>query len=245
MSDLAVVVRGGSDITGLLVVDGKPAQANVRIGLVMDDIAMRVTADPPTANTFSQIMTYQPPIEADGAFTIPLVPEGKYRLQVNVGGVVPTPATTTPAPPPSPSLPATAYVADIRQGSLSIYDNGFSVGNEAVNPIQILVNTNGGSLEGTVAESDRKPVPAATVVVVPATDRRRNPALYRTVRSDTQGHFIFTAVPPGQYKVFAWENVPLEAWQNAEFLARYEQRGVSVTVNPGTRVTAETGLIRD
>jgi hypothetical protein len=238
VSDISIVVRGGFDVTGHLIVDGKASAANVRIGLVTVESVTRV-ADAQTLNTFGQIATFQPTIGADGSFTIPLLPEGKYRFQVGIGGIVSATAAAATTP-----LPATAYIADVKQGAVSVYDNGMSIGGEAVNPVQLLVNTDGGSIEGITTGLDRKPTAAMTVVLVPAESRRQNPALYKSVRSDAQGHFQISAVQPGQYKIFAWENVPSGAWQNTEFLSRFEERGIPANVMPGTRTTVEVQSIR-
>jgi hypothetical protein len=95
-----------------------------------------------------------------------------------------------------------------------------------------------------VRTPDQKPA-RATVVLVPPVARRKNPALYKFVRSDAQGHFQISAIPPGSYTMFAWESVPNGAWGNAEFLATHAQRGVSVILNPGTRSTTDVIAIED
>ena len=138
-----------------------------------------------------------------------------------------------------------SHVADIRQGAASIFDTGVTVGREAGNAIEVLVRTNGGSVEGTVRSSDRNPLPRATVVLVPAARRRQNSALYKIVQSDAQGHYVMTGVPPGSWRVFAWESVQPGSYQNSEFMQKYEAQGTSVTVNAGTSSTANVILIRD
>jgi len=46
-----------------------------------------------------------------------------------------------------------------------------------------------------------------------------------------------TRVAPGSYKAFSWLNIAAGAYQNAEFLSRYEARGIPVRVTTGaTRV---------
>jgi hypothetical protein len=250
MKDVAVVVHKGVDLNGRLFVDGKPAAANVRISLQADDSDLNIN-DGPTANTLNQISIFNPTLEPDGAFTIPLLPEGRYRVQVTIlgansagaaGGRGQAAAPATPAPP---SLPATAYLADVRQAGNSVYDNGLVVGNQAGEPIEILVSTNPGSVNGSVLGPDQKPVPTTMVVLVPPEGRRQNPALYRTVRSDAQGNFVFTTIPPGLYTLFAWENVLTGAWQNAEFLAANMQRGVPVSVSAAERANVNVGLIKE
>jgi protocatechuate 3,4-dioxygenase beta subunit len=246
VKDVAVVVHKGVDLSGVLIVDGRPAAANLRISLQADDSDLSL--DGPTGNTLNQISSFNPMIETGGAFKIPLLPEGRYRVQVyfgagaNPGGRGQAPA---PATPSAPQLPATTYLSDVRQGGTSVYDNGLTIGNQASEPIEILVNTNAGSIQGSVLGPDQKPVPSTTVVLVPQESRRQNPALYKTARTDAQGHFVINTVPPGPYTLFAWESVLTGAWQNAEFLRSYADRGVPVSVSAAERANVEVGLIKD
>ena len=55
-----------------------------------------------------------------------------------------------------------------------------------------------------------------------------------------------TGIAPGDYKIFAWENLPNGAEENAEFLERYETRGKVVTVSAGATITDfQVDLISD
>jgi hypothetical protein len=64
-----------------------------------------------------------------------------------------------------------------------------TIGDQATEPIEVMVNTNAGSIQGTVMGPDQKPVPSTLVVLVPPENRRQNPVLYKTARSDPQGRF--------------------------------------------------------
>ena len=88
-------------------------------------------------------------------------------------------------------------------------------------------------------------MPRTAVVLVPASNRRSNPALYKIVQADAEGRFSMTGVAPGAWKVFAWESIRPGAFQNTDFLQKYETRGTAVTVNAGMRVDADATLIRD
>jgi len=138
-----------------------------------------------------------------------------------------------------------ATFADIRQEGTSVYDNGLLVGNESLNLVDVLVNTAGESLDGTVTGSDQKPAAGATVILIPPENRRQNPALYKTARTDAQGRFKLTSLPPGRYTLFCWESIPSGAYQNAEFLSKYAGLGALVIIEAGTHATAAVNLIRD
>jgi len=231
VENLNIVVRPGVDLKGRVIVDGQPAAGDLQISLQPDDIAANVN-DGPSMLTYGQIGGYHPPIGQDGYFTFPLLPEGQYRFQVSFGGTAAQPA-----------LASTAYVADIRQGSTSVYDNGIVVGSIPPNSIDVIVNTNGGIIEGTVQDVDGKPASGVTVVLVPPSDRRMNLDLYRTVSSDASGRFDIPRLPPGEYLLFASRTIQPGALQNAEFLAKYSAYAAHVKIAAGLHTRADVKQI--
>jgi hypothetical protein len=90
-----------------------------------------------------------------------------------------------------------------------------------------------------------KPLGVAQVVLVPESiaDRKR-PSLYRMIPTEPSGAFSLTGVAPGKYKAFAWRQVDVDAWENAEFLAQHESRGKAVTVAPGSTQAIDLVVIR-
>jgi hypothetical protein len=123
------------------------------------------------------------------------------------------------------------YVADIRQGSKSIYEDGMIVVNRNnPEPIEVTLARSGGTIEGVVRDSVSKPVALSMVTLVPDGPRRKNPIFYKLVQSGSDGQFTIQGVAPGSYKIFAWENIPRGAERNAEFLKPFETRGQSITV---------------
>jgi hypothetical protein len=153
-------------------------------------------------------------------------------------------SNSAPTAPNRAPITSTAYVVDILQSGVSVYDNGISVVSNSIDPIQIIVKTDGGSIEGIVHDSKQIPLAGTTVAMVPQIQHRQNPALYRVETSDSEGHFLITGIPPGDYKLFAWENATPGAYQNAQFMSQYETRGVAVTVSSNLRSAADVGLIQ-
>jgi hypothetical protein len=165
-------------------------------------------------------------VDATGKFSIPYVAEAKYRI--NIAG-----------------LPPTAYVSDIRLSGANAFDDGFTFNaREAQSSMRIAINADGETVEGTVKGTGTQPAAGATVVLVPVSSRRQNPAMYKTAVTDEAGHFVLRGVAPGQYTVFAWEYVLTGAWQNADFIAKNESRGRPVTVVPQGHAVLELDLIR-
>ena len=50
---------------------------------------------------------------------------------------------------------------------------------------------------------------------------------------------------PGEYKLFAWAVATNGAHFNAEFLAKYEERGLPVTVASGAQVNSDVSALYD
>jgi hypothetical protein len=162
-------------------------------------------------------------IAADGSFNIQGCPDGHFRLAVA-------------------SLGGDLYVEDMRQGGSSIYDTGFEIRGRNPDPIQVIIKSGAGTLDGTVQDASGKPVIGGTVALVPAT-RRQNDALYSMSRSDSTGAFNIRGIAPGDYKIFAWDVMPPGAHTNAAFLEKYEERAVAVTIASGQKNTTKVTAI--
>jgi Carboxypeptidase regulatory-like domain len=224
---VTVLVHQGMDVRGRITVDGQPPAPNsFRIALSPDNSSTRVS-EGQMFSVLGQIAEYAARIGGDGSFTFPMIPDGRYRPQIEF-------------------LTAdNSYLADIRQAAASIFDNGLTVGREALDSLEVIVNSNGGSIEGTIRTADGKPVPRTAIVLVPPPNRRQNAALFKSVQTDAQGHFVIAGVPPGPWKLFAWESVRPGAYQNREFMQKYEACGTNVTVTAGVRASADAALIRN
>jgi protocatechuate 3,4-dioxygenase beta subunit len=164
------------------------------------------------------------PLDRDtGLFTFVAVPPGVYRVTASA----------------SPDV----YIEDLRQNSVSVYADGFTVTDKPGEPVELLLGSPGGKLSGMVTDLRQQPVPRATVVVVPELTRRQDNTRYRTMVSDKDGKFSFQGLAPGVYKLFAWESVIQNAWRNTEFMSKNENKGKSVTIERGSNFTMQLDLI--
>jgi len=162
--------------------------------------------------------------DAEGAYVYPSVPEGAYNLNVT-------------------GIPATAYIADIRSGDSSIYDNGIVVGEKFPGTIDVMLRSGTASIRGIVRRADGKPAVGATVALMPPPARRQNLLLYKNTLTLINGEFSMTGVPPGNYKLFAWETVPNTAYMNAAFISKYEQLGKEISVTAGGDLSFDLAVI--
>jgi hypothetical protein len=168
-------------------------------------------------------------IAADGTFVIPNVFEGRYQIYLGA----------------SPgSIPSDLYISGIRQGALDIRNEGFVDVRGSMLPIEITIAAGAGIVQGTV-EAPSGGVPThADVVLVPQAPRRGNVMFYDRTIIDDKGQFKFQGVAPGEYKVFAFEQLEDTAEQNPAFVARYETLGQAVTVNSSSTTEIRVRLLR-
>ena len=144
----------------------------------------------------------------------------------------------------SPGLPPDLYVADIRQAAASVFDDGIDVPSQAPPALQVMLRSGAATVEGTVQDATGRPVAGATVVLMPAQNRRQNRVLYNTATSDPTGKFTIRSVGPGGFKLFAWQQrIAGGAYYSPLFMAKYEDRGRAVTVTEGVTVTQQLTVI--
>jgi len=159
------------------------------------------------------------PVSPDARVEFGVVPVGTYAL----------------------TMPATSgiYVADIRQSGRSVLDQGrITVGKDSADPVEVVLAADGGRIEGTVEGADKTST-TVRVSLIPEGARRDNLLLYRRAAL-VQGRFALTDVPPGNYRLYAWEDLPVGADENAEFMAAYGTRGRAVTVRAGVAMSDMT-----
>jgi hypothetical protein len=108
--------------------------------------------------------------------------------------------------------------------------------------LEIVISPSAGRLEGNVSV-DRQKFTNATVVLVPPSSLRQQTSLYQTTQTNAEGHFTFENIPPGSYKVFAWEDVEPLAWLDAEFMRNIESRGTEVLIRESAKENIEMTLI--
>jgi hypothetical protein len=158
----------------------------------------------------------------DGTFTFTGITPGDYQLKVNAGRLK-------------------GYVKAARFGAIDALNPPFHIGGPG--NFEIVVGLNGGSLDAIVRNDAQKPCPDAAVALVPDPPRRQRSDLYYSAASDDSGRLHFDGLAPGDYRVFAWEDVPSDAWQDPDFIRLYEDRGRRVHISEGGRENLELRLI--
>jgi hypothetical protein len=160
-------------------------------------------------------------VDEQGKFTLSNVGAMTYRLTVN-------------------GLNNGSYLISGKYGTSEAL-NGLLEINDEGSRLTLRIGFTPGQVTGTATDKAGQAFAAATTVLVPAARSRMD--LYRTATSDQQGRFTFSNVPPGDYKVLAWEDIPRGAYTDPAFLKNYEDRGRSITIDKGENESVQIAVI--
>jgi hypothetical protein len=108
-------------------------------------------------------------------------------------------------------------------------------------PMTIVVATDAGKVSGTVKSASGDPV-ASMVAIVPSATPFRFSAV-RNGNSDEKGRFTVTGVPPGDYQVFAVEELDMSAIASPDYRKALQAKIANLTVHPNGSATAELTVI--
>ena len=138
-----------------------------------------------------------------------------------------------------PNLPQDFYLKSVRVAGREVPNTEVSIGGRN-SEIDLLLSPAGGHIEGTTLNDKHEPVSSSYVFLVPDFSDKINADLIRPTRSDLKGKFVIRGVPPGNYKLFAFEDVELNEMLNQpELLKNYDQSSQSVKVEEAGKYTVE------
>ena len=216
VENVTIQLQPGVSVQGRIAIDGPGSGTND------STTNMRVFLRPDPM--IPQLLPQPASVNANGTFTITDVPPGDYRLSVT-------------------GMPRGGYVKSAALGGSDASNLVLHIEGEPRGGLDVLVGTNPGSLDATVQNDRQEAVPGVTVVLVPSGTQQLRSELYRLATSDASGRIHLDSVVPGDYKLFAWENVETGAWQDPEFLRIYEARGKPVRITEGGRQLADVVVI--
>ena len=159
------------------------------------------------------------PVNSQGSVFIPGVSPGMWVLSLE-------------------HLPESVWIKNVAFGDISATGGQLNLPAGARGPLRIVLAENGAQVSGNV-EKDGEPSQATVVLVPEEADLRLSPQAYRSFRTDSQGVFVFKGVPPGGYRLFAFESIAPFAWMDPTILSGVEELGQSILVKEGERSTRQ------
>jgi hypothetical protein len=215
VENLVVSFTPGITVSGHISIEGGTA-----VSSLPNSEMLRVFLTPSVAQVI--IFTGPQSVAADGSFKIDNMQVGEYRISIS-------------------PLPPGMYVKDVRLGSTDALA-GVSITGPVSGSLEVLLSPNGGQLDGTIVDKDQKPQRAIQAVLIPDRLRDRRD-LYRTANTDQNGHFMIRTIPPGDYKLFAWEDLEPFAYNDPDVIRRSEELGFAVKVAESSKQTVEVKII--
>lgn len=130
--------------------------------------------------------------------------------------------------PPAPFYVKSATVAgqDILNGEFALSQGG--------GPIEIVLNDDGGSIEGDVVDADGQPATGGVLAL------RNGGAV--SAAAQTNGHFKIQNLAPGDYAVYAWDIPGEVAYADTDWMRHYGGTGVAATVTAGQNTQVKLTL---
>jgi hypothetical protein len=218
--NVSIAINPAANLSGTVRTAGGTTLApNLRVALTPVGGSARVAL-------YTLVSTRAAPVEANGTFTVSSVPPGRFRIAAVSG------------------LPQNFYIADVRQNAISVFDTGFDIDSQVPEPIEILVSNGAGMVEGIVEDGPSKIAAGAIVALVPESKRIENRALFASAVTDSSGRFTLRGIAPGDYRLFAWESTPANAFQSPAFIRKYESKAHTIRVAQGATVSTSLAVIK-
>jgi len=149
---------------------------------------------------------------ADNAsFTIPDLMPGNYRLD---------------AFPPGPF-----YVKSATLNGIDILRQEVSIAQSA-GPIEIVLSDDSGAIDAQVTADDDQPLASSAVMLLQDGLRPRIAA------SGPDGHVKLQGLAPGDYRIYAWDDIQQVEYADTDWMRRYGGGGVSASVQAGQTAQA-------
>jgi hypothetical protein len=185
-------------------------------------------------------------VNADGTFKVPASsvapgpPPGGYRVQVAPILI----GRTEPGQVVSPLPPAlqNAYVKAIKMGDRDLLNESLVLERQPQDPIEIVIGTNPGAVEGRVMTERQQAANSVWVALIPENGLKFQTD-HKFAGTDSDGKFQLPNVPPGDYKIYAWENIEAFDWQEPKVMRAYESRGTAVHIDEGRKLTIDLTAI--
>lgn len=217
------IVVGEGDVNNVLVVLRPPLSLSGIITIDGDDsttlprLQISLTSDMGTG-------MYVARAEQDGAFEVSQLPPDRYHVSLR-------------------GLSANMYPKSLRYGDTEMLGKPLDLSGGVAGPVRIALSPNGAAVSGVVTDADDEPAGGVLVTVVPKGDGFQPDHLYKSVRTGLDGTFQVEGLAPGDYRIYAWEDLESGAERDPEFVRPFRDFGAGVSVKEGGSETVRMGLI--
>jgi hypothetical protein len=221
VDDLVVQLGPGAEITGTISLDGPPQ--------LQQPGAPGMNARPIVGLMSTQdgggFFSNQPQPSDDGTFAIHNIVPGTYQVSVQ-------------------SLPPGTYVKSIRFGSQDLMKTPLDLTGGSGGAINVVLSPNAGDIGGIVHGGDGTALVGVFVTLwTPGVPAEGVQDFTRTTATDANGHFKFASLPPGEYRIAAWEQIDPGLGTVPEFRIKFESKAAAVKLDENAHENIEAPLI--
>jgi hypothetical protein len=112
-------------------------------------------------------------------------------------------------------------------------------------PLTVTIAPGAGQIQGVVLNDKQEPAAAALVALIPDdAQRRERRDSYHIAGTDQYGKFALKSIDPGEYKLYAWDDIESGAYSDPDFVKPFESQAVTMSIRENSRETGQLKLIK-
>lgn len=214
LEDLLLVPRSGSTVTGVVMTDtGEPPPFTAS--------GARVLLLAPGERVLPTVRL--PAINADWTFTLSNL-GGPFLFRLS-------------------GFPDDWMLDSVRLNDEDLTDVPFDVptGQRQISGLRIAITKDAGRIAGTVATAKGTPTADALIVAFPEDERHWmfGSRFLRTARPTTEGSYVISGLPEGEYLLVAEPELMEGEWESREYLKKAASRATRATLSRGGSITVD------
>jgi len=151
-------------------------------------------------------------VQPDGSYVLKNVPPGVWDIGFD-------------------RIPKGGYLKSMLLGDVDVLRADMNVTAETKAPLEIVVSRAGAQLSGKVEGGL-----ARAVLAAPQGEEAGVLSFYTLATVDEHGAFEMNSMTPGEYRLYAFEDLASGAWFDPEFLQPYAERGTPVDLKAGSKL---------
>jgi len=224
LKDIVVPLNAGATLTGTIVPEGPEPQPPPT------DPSSAKTAPPlPSAQLVPadsiENRPYTARTNADGSFEMHDLGPERYRVKVN-------------------ALADGIYVKSIHFGNEDVTNGILDLTSGTGGVIDVRLSPNAADVSGTVHNDKGETVMGVQVTLGPASaEFAAQSLLFEQTSTGQDGKFSFKNLPPGEYRICAWEEVDRGLVSDPEFRSHFDSRSVVVKLSQGSHENSDVTLL--
>ena len=212
---IQLVIAPGVEISGRLQVEGQADLSSTEFR-----VSLQATENRPMFGGGTSL------VKNDGSFSIPNVNPGNYRVSFFGGGGA-----------------EELYLKSARMGDADVLDIDLDIRpGQAAAQLELVASSKSARVEGSVTDDQGKPLSGVQVVLVPDSSRRSITRLFKNIATDQQGRFTLRGIAPGEYKLFAFDDLEFGAQYDPDFLKQHEEKGKTLSLRESSQASVTLKL---